>query len=340
MDKNSSIPLPPPGAGLSLVPFLVFIGLFLGVGVFLDSQNVPMAFYQFPAPVAVFVGVVAGFFILKGSINDKMVTFVKGCGEENIIIMIIIFMLANAFSVVAGASGGVDSLVNMGLTFIPPQYLAAGLFIISCIMSICIGTSMGTIAAVGPIAVAIANAANLNMGLVMAGVVGGAMFGDNLSIISDTTIAVTRSLGVEMMDKFKMNSVIAAPAALLTIIIMVITGVPDTLYAADIGEWSLVLIIPYAIVLVAAISGINVFVVLVLGIALSGAVGFAHGAFTSGFSETMLNNGFVEGHFFYGIIVFGQTIQQGFVGMTNVIFTSLLIGGLAAMIRNAGGLEF
>jgi len=331
---------PPKGAGISLIPFLVFIALFLGVGLFLDSQNVNMAFYQFPAPVAVFIGVIVAFFMLKGKIEEKMTTFVKGCGEENIIIMIIIFMLAAAFSDVARATGGVSSLVNMGLTFIPPQFLAAGLFIISCIMSICIGTSMGTIAAIGPIAVGLATAADLNMGLTMAGVVGGAMFGDNLSIISDTTIAVTRGLGVEMIDKFKLNFGVAIPAAIITVIIMIITGVPDTVHAAEVGDWNILLIIPYIIVLVAAVSGMNVFVVLTMGIALTGIVGFATGAFTQNMPEALLAAGYVEGHFFYGIVIFAREIQAGFASMIPVIFTSLLIGGLAAMIRNAGGLEF
>ena len=308
--------------GLALVPFLAFILLYLGVGIALEIQGVPMAFYQFPAPVAVLFGVIMAFIMLKGTISDKVDTFIKGCGEENIQTMLMIFLLAGAFDSVASASGGRDSFVNMGLTFIPVQFMAAGIFILCCLMSLAIGTSMGTIAALGPISIALAQGAGLNLPLVMAAVVSGAMFGDNLAIISDTTIAATRTIGVQMRDKFRMNFIIAVPAAIITIALLLVFGRPDTAAPVELGDFNVIKVLPYAIVLVAALMGVNVFVVLVGGIILAGIVGMTFGAFEQ------------------GMITFGRTIYSGFLSMMNVFFTSMFVGGLAAMVRKGGGLQW
>jgi Na+/H+ antiporter NhaC len=258
--------------GVALIPFAAFIALYLGAGIVLDRQGVAMAFYQFPAPVAVLFGVVLAFIMLKGKIEEKVTTFIKGCGEENIQIMIIIFLMAGAFDHVSMTMGARDSFVNMGLTFVPPQFLTAGIFFLCCLMSISIGTSMGTIAALGPVAMALASAAGLNIPLMAAAVVGGAMFGDNLGIISDTTIAATRSLGVQMRDKFRMNFIIALPAAILTIVLLLIFGRPETITPAEIGDFNFIKVIPYIVILVTALAGVNVFVVLAIGILLAGFI--------------------------------------------------------------------
>lgn len=305
---------------IALIPFLLFIVIYLGVGVYLNSQGVAMAFYQFPAPTAVLIGVIVAFLMHKGSIEEKFDTFLTGCRDENIIIMCIIYLLAGAFSGVAKASGGVDSFVNLGLTLIPAQFMTAGLFIISCFMSTATGTSMGTIAAVGPIAFGVAQAAGLGLPLTMAAVIGGAMFGDNLSIISDTTIAATRTQGVEMRDKFRMNFTIALPAAVITVILLLITGTPKVAAAIQIGDYNVLKVIPYAVVLVAALMGVNVFAVLAVGVILSGIIGIAAGSLS--------------------FLTFGQEVFNGMVGMFDVFLTSLFIGGLAEMTKKAGGLQF
>ena len=307
-------------SGKALIPFLVFVAIYLGSGVILQAQGVEMAFYQLPAPVAIFCGIISAFFILKGSINEKFDSLIEGCGNKDIIIMCTIYLLAGGFAAVSKAMGGVDSTVNLGLTFIPPQYITVGLFVITAFISISTGTSVGSIVAVGPIAVGLAEKSGLAMPLVLAAVMGGAMFGDNLSVISDTTIAATRTQGCEMKDKFRINIFIAAPAAIITIILLLILGRPEVTRSAQIYDYNIIKVLPYLFVLILAIIGINVFVVLTGGIILSGAIGMIYREFT--------------------LIGFTQEIFNGFSGMIDIFLLSMFTGGLAHMITKAGGIEF
>ncbi|MBE6044018.1 MAG: Na+/H+ antiporter NhaC family protein [Clostridium cochlearium] len=307
-------------SGKTLIPFLVFVAIYLGSGVILQAQGVEMAFYQLPAPVAIFCGIISAFFILKGSINEKFDSLIEGCGNKDIIIMCTIYLLAGGFAAVSKAMGGVDSTVNLGLTFIPPQYITVGLFVITAFISISTGTSVGSIVAVGPIAVGLAEKSGLAMPLVLAAVMGGAMFGDNLSVISDTTIAATRTQGCEMKDKFRINIFIAAPAAIITIILLLILGRPEVTPPAQIYDYNIIKVLPYLFVLILAIIGINVFVVLTGGIILSGAIGMIYREFT--------------------LIGFTQEIFNGFSGMIDIFLLSMFTGGLAHMITKAGGIEF
>lgn len=307
-------------SGKALIPFLVFVAIYLGSGVILQAQGVEMAFYQLPAPVAIFCGIISAFFILKGSINEKFDSLIEGCGNKDIIIMCTIYLLAGGFAAVSKAMGGVDSTVNLGLTFIPPQYITVGLFVITAFISISTGTSVGSIVAVGPIAVGLAEKSGLAMPLVLAAVMGGAMFGDNLSVISDTTIAATRTQGCEMKDKFRINIFIAAPAAIITIILLLILGRPEVTPPAQIYDYNIIKVLPYLFVLILAIIGINVFVVLTGGIILSGAIGMIYREFT--------------------LIGFTQEIFNGFSGMIDIFLLSMFTGGLAHMITKAGGIEF
>lgn len=306
--------------GKALIPFLVFIIIYLGSGIILQSQGVEMAFYQFPAPIAVFLGVVVAFFILKGTIEEKFMDFVKGCGNEDIIIMCTIYLLAGAFAGVSKAMGGIDSTVNLGLTYIPAQYVTAGLFIISAFIALATGTSCGSLAAVAPIAVGLAAKAGLNLPLTMAAVVGGCMFGDNLSIISDTTIAATRTQGCEMKDKFRVNLFIVLPAAIITIILLLIFGRPEIIPEVQSYDYNLVKVLPYILVLVFAVSGMNVFTVLTGGIFVSGAIGLIYGDLT--------------------ILTFAQEAYNGFTSMIGIFLVSMITGGLAHMVTKAGGLQF
>lgn len=308
------------GSFIGLVPFIIFILVYLGSGILLQSQGVEMAFYQLPAPVAVFVGIVSAFVLFKGSINHKFNSFLKGCGEENIIIMCIIYLLAGAFAGVSRAMGGVDATVNLGLTYIPSQFIAAGVFLIAAFISTATGTSVGAIVALGPIAVGLAEKSGVYMPIVLAALMGGAMFGDNLSVISDTTIAATRTQGVEMRDKFRVNLAVALPAAVITVILLLIFGKPEFIPEAEVYSYNLIKVIPYILVLGLAIAGVNVFVVLTLGIMVSGGIGFYYGQFT--------------------LLKYAQEIYAGFTGMNEIFLLSLLTGGLAVLVREAGGVEW
>lgn len=308
------------GSGVALIPFLLFIVIYLGAGIILQSQGVDMAFYQFPSVVAIFIAVLVAFCIGKGTIDEKFAVFAKGAGEENILIMLMIYILAGAFSTVAGAMGGVDATVNLGLSLIPARFITAGLFIISCFLSLATGTSMGTISAIVPIALATADKAGLNLVLVMAACVGGAMFGDNLSMISDTTISATRTQGCQLRDKFRVNLLIALPAAIITAILLLIFGAPVTPTPLNDLSFSIIKVIPYILVLVLALVGMNVFLVLTIGIFSAGIIGLVGGELT--------------------VLTFAQNIWTGFTSMNEVFFLSLFCGGLAAMTAHYGGIDW
>ncbi|MBE6044011.1 MAG: Na+/H+ antiporter NhaC family protein [Clostridium thermopalmarium] len=307
-------------SGKALIPFVIFIAIYLGSGLILQTKGVEMAFYQFPAPVAVFCGVISAFLVLKGSINEKFDIFVKGCGNPDIIIMCTIYLLAGAFATVSKAMGGVDSTVNLGLTYIPANYIVAGLFVIACFISLSTGTSVGAIVAIAPIAVGLAEKAGLSLPLTLAAVLGGSMFGDNLSVISDTTIAATRTQGCEMRDKFRVNIFIAAPAAIITVILLLIFGRPETITVMQSYDFNIIKVLPYLFVLVLSLAGVNVFAVLTGGIIFSGIIGLTYGDLT--------------------VLTFAQQIFEGFKSMIDIFILSLLTGGLAEMVTKAGGIQF
>lgn len=304
--------------GIAFVPLLVFLALYLCSGLFFELQGIENPFKQIPRTTALLVGVGVALMMGNHDFEKRMDIFTENCGNPGVMLMIVIFMLSGAFSAVAKAMGGAEAAVNLGLTYIPTQFIIAGIFIISCFVSLAMGTSMGTIAAIGPIAFEIATKANLSISLAMGAIVGGAMFGDNLSIISDTTIAACRGVGCEMRDKFKMNFLIALPAALVSIVLYVILGASAPIE----GEYaySLIKVVPYIAILIAALAGVNVLVVLIGGIVLAGVVGLTTGSFT--------------------VIDFSQAINNGVVGMTDVIIASILIRGISALIQENGGIEW
>lgn len=304
----------------ALVPFLVFIGVYLGVGIKLTTGGEAMGFYAFKAPIAVIIGIIAAFFLVKGSIDEKFDIFIRGCGEENIIIMCIIYLLAGAFSTVSSEMGGVDATVNLGLTIIPPQLITVGMFVIASFISIATGTSVGTIVALAPIGIGFANETSISMPLMLGSLIGGAMFGDNLSVISDTTIAATRTQGVHMKDKFRCNIAMALPAMIVTIVLLLIFGRPDVAPEVKDRPYDIIKVIPYIFVLVTALAGMNVFLVLVSGTVISGAIGLYYGSF--------------------GLLELSNHIFDGFVGMFEIFLLSLLTGGLAALVRHGGGLDW
>lgn len=306
--------------GAALLTFIVFVLVYLATGIILNAMGVEMAFYQVAAPVCILPAIILAFIMFEGSIDDKFNDFVRGCGDENIIIMCLIYILAGAFATVSKASGGVDSVVNFALSLIPVQYITAGIFLISCFISISTGTSVGTISAVGPIAVGVATKGNLSLPLVLGALVGGAMFGDNLSVISDTTIAATRTQNVDMKDKFRANIKIVMPAAIITFIVLLVVGKPEGKVVLDDLSYKLILIIPYLFVLISALAGMNVFLVLTSGIILSGIIGIFTGGLT--------------------MMTFAQKIFDGFSGMFEIFLLSLLTGGLSYMVSSNGGIEW
>lgn len=234
-------------------------------------QGVDFAFYQLPAPVAALPAVIVAILLSKEKLNKAIEQFIRGVGHGDIIAMCMIYLLAGAFAAVAKATGGVDATVNFGLSMLPAELILPGIFIISAFIATAMGTSMGTIAAVAPVALGIAQAADMDVALTAGVVLSGAMFGDNLSIISDTTIAATRSQGCQMKDKFRENIKIALPAAIVALVVFAASSNSSEVPATEAIEWLKVL--PYVTILVLAVAGVNVFVVLSLGILLAGGVG-------------------------------------------------------------------
>ncbi len=308
------------GSFKALIPLMSFVIIYLMAGLVLNIQGVEMAFYQFPAPIAAFLGIIIGILVLSGGFEKKIKVFLEGCGSEDIIIMCMIYLLAGAFSTVSSAMGGVSSTVNLGLSLIPINFIVVGIFIISSFIALATGTSVGTVVAVAPIAISLADKGGLDLPLTMGALIGGAMLGDNLSIISDTTIAATRTQGVSMKDKFRANFKVVMPAALVTIGLLFVLGHPDVIPATEVYEYSIIKILPYIFVLVTALMGIHVFTVLTGGIVISGVIGIATGSF--GFLELV------------------QKTYEGFTGMTEIFILSLLTGGLAHLVSEYGGLTW
>lgn len=315
--KNSNKAIAP--SAVALLPLVLFLALFIGVGTYLSLQGVDFAFYQLPAPIAVLPAVILALILSKDKLNRSIEHFMRGVGHQDIIAMCMIYLLAGAFAAVAKASGGVDATVNLGLSAIPTSMILPGIFLISAFIATAMGTSMGTIAAVAPVALGIAQSAGMSLPLTAGVVLSGAMFGDNLSIISDTTIAATRSQGCEMKDKFKENIRIALPAALVALVIFAFNSTATQVPETSPIEWLKVL--PYVTILILAVSGMNVFVVLTIGIVLAGGV-----------SLSSIDN--------YGLTNFAQDIYSGFGNMQEIFLLSMLIGGLSELMRRQGGLAF
>ena len=302
------------GRAAALLPILIFLLIFLGSG-FITGD-----FYSMPAIVAFLIALLAAFVQNRElGFAEKIKLAAQGVGDENIITMCLIFLAAGAFTGAVKAAGGVDSTVNLGLSILPSNVAVAGLFLIGCFISISMGTSVGTITALAPIAVGISQKTGFSMAVCAGAVVGGAMFGDNLSMISDTTIAATRTQGCEMKDKFRMNLLIALPAALVTLALLWFAGASGQVVKHE--EYQFIRVVPYLAILVMALAGVNVFIVLLAGIVFTGAVGIAS----------------VGG---YTLIQWSKDIYSGFVGMNEIMVLSMLVGGLGELMRYHGGISW
>lgn len=303
------------GRALALLPIGVFLVIFLGAGILFND------FYAMPAIVAFLIALFVAFLQnRKVSFDEKVRIIASGLGEENIITMCLIFLCAGGFSGAVTAAGGVDSTVALGLSLIPAKFVIAGLFVIACFISVSMGTSMGTIAALAPIAVGISEATEFSMAVCVAAVVCGAMFGDNLSMISDTTIAAVKTQGCEMKDKFKANFLIVLPAAVLTVIYFwfvtrgVNYNVPENL------DYHILEVVPYIVVLVGALIGINVFIVLLSGTVISLIVGVAAG-------NIALSEMFT-------------VVGDGVVSMYDITVISIIVACIVSLVRANGGIQF
>jgi Na+/H+ antiporter NhaC len=302
---------------VSLLPFIVFLGLFLGSGIYLTLQGVDFAFYQLPASVAIIPAILLSIIIGKDAINAQVEQFIRGAGHPNIITMCIIYLLAGAFGVIAESTGSVDASVQLGLSLFPDYLLLPGLFLVAAFISTAMGTSMGTIAAIAPIALGFVESANIDASIIAGCLISGAIFGDNLSIISDTTIASTRSQGAKMKDKFKVNFKFAIPAAVICLVIFASQDISIVSVAAN--NSNMLGLLPYLIILLLALLGINVFVVLIVGI-ISAAL----------FGLLMQD---------YQLSMWVSDINKGFSKVQDIFILAMLIGGLSELIKGQGGLD-
>lgn len=303
---------------IALIPLALFLALFLGTGITLHVQGVDMAFYQLAAPVAILPAIILSIMLSKQRLNERINTFIEGIGHNNIITMCLIYLLAGAFSTVAAETGGVDAVVALGLSIIPPAFILPGMFLIAAVIATAMGTSMGTLAALFPVALGLSQAADISPALMAGVLVSGAMFGDNLSFISDTTIAATRTQGCEMKDKFKANLRLALPAAVLTLVWLAFVDVSSApIEVPDANIW---LAIPYFAIIALAVAGMNVFIVLTLGIVMAAVFGMVA----------------VD----YSLVSLSQDIYTGFESMQEIFLLSLFIGGLSALISQQGGLVY
>lgn len=297
----------------ALSPLLVFLLLYLVTSLILQD------FYKVPITVAFLISSIYALSITKGKLSDNIKIFSKGAGDNNLLLMLWIFILAGAFASSAKEMGGIDAAVNASLRWLPSSAILPGLFLASCFISISIGSSTGTVAALVPIAWGLSGELNIDSALAVGLVVGGAYFGDNLSFISDTTIVATQTQGCKMHDKFRENISLVGPVALLMLVVYYFLG-RDVTGLKDVPEVDFLRVIPYLTVIISAMCGMNVVLVLMFGLAISGLIGICQGSFD------------LWGWF--------ASIQSGITNMSDLIIMTLLAGGMLSIIRHNGGIDY
>ena len=304
----------------AFLPLIVFLALYVGCGIAFTLMGSEDAFGMFPRHVALLAGVaVALAMVPKMKVSDKLNILCESMGNSGVMMIILIYLMAGGFQGAAAVMGGKESVVNLSLHFIPVYLLIPGVFLMCCLISTAIGTSMGTIAAMAPVAIGVAQGAGLNPAIVGAAVIGGSYFGDNLSMISDTTISAAQGCGSEMKDKFRMNFFIALPAAIVAIVLYAILGGHGS-GAIEAGAYSVIQVLPYIVVLVTALMGINVAVVLFIGILMTGVIGLVQGTVD----------------FFTWV----QGIGSGMSDMFSISIVAALISGILGLVRHYGGVEW
>lgn len=305
----------PKGRAAALIPILVFLLVFLGSGIIMGD------FYAMPAILAFLIALFVAFLQNRGlKFDEKIKVIASGVGDDNIITMCLIFLCAGAFSGAVKAAGGVESTVNLGLSVLPPSLAVVGIFVIGCFISVSMGTSMGTISALAPIAVGISEKTGLSMAICISAVVCGAMFGDNLSMISDTTIAAVKTQGCEMKDKFRENFFIVLPAALVTIGILLFTTSGGEFRVTEELSYNILRVVPYILVLAGALAGLNVFIVLIGGTVISLAVGVITGSLA--------------------VTDMFTVVGDGITGMYDITAISIIVACVVALVKEYGGIQF
>lgn len=299
---------------LALSPLIVFVVLYLVLSLVAgDFSSVPLTV------VFLISSVYAVATSTKFSLKERIDIYGQGASTPNLLLMLWIYVLAGAFSQSAKGMGAIDTTVNLALNILPPSMILPGLFVTACFISISIGTSVGTVVTLVPIAAGIATQTNSNVALLTAVIVGGAYFGDNLSFISDTTVVATQTQGVRMKDKFKVNLMIVVPAVVIVLAVYAFMGF-GMQAPTHVGQTDLLKVIPYLAVLVTAVCGLNVMAVLVLGIALCGIIGILGGSYD-----------------FYGWL---NALGNGIVGMGELIIIAMMAGGMLEIIKVNGGIDY
>lgn len=296
----------------ALSPLIVFLVLYLVTSIIAQD------FYKVPIAVAFLVSATYALLTVRGTMNERIKIFAKGAGNSTMVLMLAIFVLTGAFAASAKTMGAVDATVNLALKYLPEQAILPGIFLASCFISLSIGTSCGTIAALTPLAVGIAQQSGISTPMMIGLVVGGTYFGDNLSFISDTTIVATQTQGCSMKDKFRVNISIVAPVALLMLIVYFFLG-ESVSTPAEVGEANFWLVLPYLAVVILAICGVNVLLSLGIGIFLTGMIGMVMGT--------------------YDVFGWFAAMNEGMMGMSELIIVTILAGGMLEIIRHNGGIE-
>lgn len=296
----------------ALSPLIVFLVLYLVTSIIAQD------FYKVPIAVAFLVSATYALLTVRGTMNERIKIFAKGAGNSTMVLMLAIFVLAGAFAASAKTMGAVDATVNLALKYLPKQAILPGIFLASCFISLSIGTSCGTIAALTPLAVGIAQQSGISTPMMIGLVVGGTYFGDNLSFISDTTIVATQTQGCSMKDKFRVNISIVAPVALLMLIVYFFLG-ESVSTPAEVGEANFWLVLPYLAVVILAICGVNVLLSLGIGLFLTGIIGMVMGT--------------------YDVFGWFAAMNEGMMGMSELIIVTILAGGMLEIIRHNGGIE-
>ncbi|UGQ16299.1 Na+/H+ antiporter NhaC family protein [Borrelia sp. RT5S] len=307
---------------LGLVPFIIFIVVYIGTGVVLEIQGVKMAFYQMPPIVAMLLGIVTAFLLFKGSFTDKINEFIKGCAQFDITFIYLIFMISGAFSSVCKEIGSIETVANIGLKYIPSNLLVAGIFLICLFLSTSTGSFMGTVVAITPIGLEIANKSGIPLPMVAGAVLGGGAFGDSMSLISDTTIIASRTQGVKIRDVFNSGAWFAIPAAAMATVAFAIVGssVSNVNFVVDLADINYLKVLPYLFVIAFAFLGVNVFLVLFLGILIAGGIGILCGDLT--------------------LLSMSKNINRGLLDLSDMIILVIFTGGVSYMTIKHGGFEW
>lgn len=306
----------------ALLPLLVFLALYVGCGVVFTVLGTEDPFWQMPRYVAILIAILFTVLVYdrKKSVTEKIDIYCENAGKPGVMQLGLMVMMAGGFASVCSEMGGQESIVNLGISLIPSYFLIPGIFVICALISTCIGTSMGTLATMVPVAAALTQGAGLNPGMAGAAVITGSYFGDNLSMIAGTTICAVRGVGADMKGKFKVNFSLALPAAVLTVICYAVLSMGSGTTAVEAGSYNILTIIPYISTLVFALLGMDVILVLAIGIGLAGVIGIAVGNIS-----------------FFG---WAKAVSSGMEDMFWLAVFAMLISGLVGLIRYYGGIDW